>query len=424
MLDIRFIRDNPELIRQAAKAKRIEVDIDALLAVDKLWRESTTEVETLKAEQNAASKSIAKLAGDEKKAAIARLGDSKNRIKELGEKLAELEKQRDALLLLVPQPADPDVPEGPDDTGNVEDHRWGEPRTFDFKPLDHVELGESLGIIDLERGAKLAGARSYFLVGDGARLEWAVLMFSLDLIRQFGFTPMIVPLLVRDEAMVGTGYFPGGEDQAYRIPADGVNLVGTAEVSLTAYHMGETLAADELPVLTAALSPCFRREAGTYGKDTRGVYRIHQFNKVEQVVVCRNDIEESKRWHRKILENSEAVVQALGLPYRVVNVCTGDLGRGQAAKFDIETWMPGRNGYGETHSASRFYEFQARRLHLRYREKDGAVKFCHTLNNTVIASPRVLIAILENCQNADGSVSIPTVLRPYMNGQERIVRAK
>ncbi|MDD4890399.1 MAG: serine--tRNA ligase [Phycisphaerae bacterium] len=424
MLDIRFIRENPDLIKKAATAKRIEVDVDQLLSVDNHWRSATTEVERLKADQNAASKSIAKLAGDEKKAAIARMGEIKNRVKELGENVAELEKQRDALLLLVPQPADPEVPEGPDDTGNVEVKRWGEPRKFDFQPLDHQALGESLGIIDVERGAKLAGSRSYFLVGDGARLEWAVLMFAFNLIRERGFTPMIVPLLVRDEAMVGTGYFPGGEEQAYRVEKDAVNLVGTAEVSLTAYHMGETLAEADLPRLTAALSPCFRREAGTYGKDTRGIYRIHQFNKVEQVVVCRNDVEESKRWHLKILENSEAVMQAMNLPYRVVNVCTGDLGRGQAAKFDIETWMPGRNGYGETHSASRFYEFQARRLNLRYRDAQGNVKFCHTLNNTVIASPRVLIPILENYQNADGTVTIPTALRPYMGGQERIEKRK
>ena len=273
---------------------------------------------------------------------------------------------------------------------------------------------------------KLAGTRSYFLVGDGARLEWAVLQFAFELIRQRGFTPMIVPLLVRDEAMYGTAYFPWGREQAYRMEDENVaiNLVGTAEVSLTAYHMGETLNEADLPRLTAALSPCFRREAGTYGKDTRGIYRIHQFQKVEQVVVCRNDVEESKRWHQAILENAEAVLQALELPYRVVAVCTGDLGAGQAAKFDIETWMPGREAYGETHSASRFYEFQARRLNLRYRDSDGQLRFCHTLNNTVIASPRILIPILENFQNADGSVTIPKVLRPYMAGQERIERKR
>ncbi len=422
MLDIKFVREKPEAVRKAAASKRIALDLDRLLAADGQWRSATTEAEKLRAEQNAASKAIAKLAGADKQAAIARMGEIKARVKELADQAAALEKERDGLLLLVPQPPDAEVPEGPDETGNVEVRRWGEPPKFDFQPKDHVELGESLGIIDVERGVKLAGSRSYFLVGDGARLEWAVLQFALDLIVKRGFTPMIVPLLVRDDAMVGTAYFPGGEEQAYRMERDGLNLVGTAEVSLTAYHLGETLAETDLPRLTAALSPCFRREAGTYGKDTRGIFRIHQFNKVEQVVVCRNDVEESKRWHQQILANSEAVVQALGLPYRVVNVCTGDLGRGQAAKYDIETWMPGRGSYGETHSASRFYEFQARRLNLRYRDKDGKVRFCHTLNNTVIASPRILIPLLENFQNADGSVTIPPALRPFMGGQERIER--
>ncbi len=427
MLDINFIREQPDRVRKAAADKRIDVDVDRLLEVDRQWRAATTEVQELKAEQNAAGKTIARLTGDEKKTAIERVGAIKARIKELSDRQAALEVERDRLLLLAPQPADDDVPIGPDESGNVEVRRWGQPRRFDFAPKDHVELGEAPGLIDIERGVKLAGSRSYFLVGDGALLEWAVLRLALDMIVAKGFRPMIVPLLVRDEAMVGTAYFPGGEEQAYRVEKDQVNLVGTAEVSLTAYHLGETLAESDLPRLTAALSPCFRREAGTYGKDTRGLYRIHQFQKVEQVVVCRNDAAESRRWHEQILANAEAVMQALELPYRVVSVCTGDLGRGQAAKYDIETWMPGRPGpdgrpgsYGETHSASRFYEFQARRLNLRYRDADGALKFCHTLNNTVIASPRVLIPILENYQNPDGSVTIPAALRPYMGGRERI----
>ena len=424
MLDIKFIRENPDKVRKGAADKHIDVDLDKLLALDAEWRAATTEAQELKAEQNVASKSIAKLAGDEKKAAIARMGEIKNRSKAVADRVADLEKQRDEMLLYIPQPADDDVPVGPDDTGNVQVRAWGQPRLFAFEPKDHAAIGESLGIMDIERGVKLAGSRSYFLVGDGARLEWAVLRYALDLITSRGFTPMIVPLLVRDPAMVGTAYFPWGREQAYRVEKDEVNLVGTAEVSLTAYHMDETLAEGDLPRLTAALSPCFRREAGTYGKDTRGIYRIHQFQKVEQVVVCRNDVAESRRWHEQILANSEAVVQGLELPYRVVAVCTGDLGAGQAAKFDIETWMPSRGGYGETHSASRFYEFQARRLNLRYRDKDGSLKFCHTLNNTVIASPRILIAIMENCQNADGSVTIPNVLRPYMGGQERIEKRK
>ena len=284
------------------------------------------------------------------------------------------------------------------------------------------ERGQQLGIIDVERGVKLAGSRSYFLLGDGALLHQAVLRLAQDMMIERGFVPMAVPVLVREEAMRGTGYFPLGREQSYAMSNEAPPkfLVGTAEVSLTAYHMGETLELKHLPKKTVAMSPCFRREAGTYGKDTAGLYRIHQFDKVEQVIVCRNDVEESKRFHQEILKNAEDVLQKLKLPYRVVYVCTGDLGQGQAAKYDIETWMPSRNGYGETHSASRFYDFQARRLNLRYRDEDGKVKIAHTLNNTVIASPRILIPILELYQNADGSVTIPNVLRPYMNGRERI----
>jgi len=275
-------------------------------------------------------------------------------------------------------------------------------------------------MIDVERGVKLAGTRNYFLKGEGALLHRAVLQFALDFMIQRGYTPMVVPLLMRDEAMQGTGYYPGAEEQTYRMERDELNLVGTAEVPLTAYYMGETLTEEMLPVKLVAMSSCFRREAGAAGKDTYGLYRIHQFDKVEQVIISENDEAKSVAYHQEILANSEAVLQALNLPYRVVNVCTGDLGRGQVQKFDIETWMPSRNAFGETHSASRFYEFQARRMNLRYRTADKQILYCHTLNNTVIASPRILIPILELYQNDDGSITIPPVLRPYMGNRERI----
>jgi len=267
----------------------------------------------------------------------------------------------------------------------------------------------------------LAGTRNYFLKGDGALLHWAVLRFAIDFMVERGYVPMSVPLLMRDEAMQGTGYYPGSEEQTYRMEKDELSLVGTAEVPLTAYRMGEILQDEELPLKFVALSSCFRREAGAAGKDTYGLYRIHQFDKVEQVVICRNSDEESARFHEEILANSEGVMKALGLPYRVVVVCTGDLGRGQAKKYDIEAWMPSRGNYCETHSASKFYDFQSRRMNLRY--KDTQTKknlFCHTLNNTVIASPRVLIPLMELYQNPDGSITIPTVLRPYMGGREKI----
>ena len=297
---------------------------------------------------------------------------------------------------------------------------WGTPRKFAFEIRDHVELGLLHDIVDFERASKLAGSRTYFLKGTGALLELAVLRLALDHISSKGFTPMLVPNLVRSFAMFGTAYYPGGEEQSYQVENDGLALIGTSEVPLTAYHASEILALADLPRRYAGWSSCFRREAGTYGRDTRGLYRIHQFQKVEQVVICTADEAQSLQFHQQILQNSEEVLQMLELPYRVVNVCGGDLGRGQVQKFDLETWMPSRDSYSETHSASRFHEFQARRLNMRYRDAEGKVQFCHTLNNTVIASPRILIPLLESNQQEDGSIDVPAALQPYLNGQKRL----
>ena len=420
MIDIKLIRENPEAFKDGAKVKKITVDIDRLLEVDGQLLDAKKQLQEIVTDKNRVGKDIPKLAPEQKKEAIASLSQLKEKEAGLNEQIKELQPAFETLMGQIAQPADPDVPVGEDDTENVELRTWGTIRQFDFEPKDHVELGLDLDILDIERGVKLAGTRNYFLKGDGALLHWAVLRFSMDHMIGKGYTPMSVPLLMRNEVMVGTGYFPGSEEQTYQMERDSLNLVGTAEVPVTAYHSGELLSEDQLPVKSVALSTCFRREAGAAGKDTRGLYRIHQFDKVEQVIVCENDIEKSKQYHQEILGNSEAVLQAMNLPYRVVNVCTGDLGRGQAQKFDIETWMPSRNSYGETHSASRFYEFQARRMNLRYKNAAGKNVFCHTLNNTVIASPRVLIPILELYQNADGSVTIPEVLRPYMQGKEVI----
>src|SRR5688572_16942319 len=439
MVDLKDLRDNPDRYRNAAKLKKIDADIDRLLELDARRRSLEQRRQQLTAEKNQSGKEIGQLQGQLKKAAPDQQAALQEKIKalqarpaqlkqeeaKLADEVAQLEPELNAILYRVPQPPDPDVPVGKDDTENVEVRKWGTVRKFEFQPNDHVTLGTKLGIIDIERGVKLAGSRSYFLLGDGALLHQAVLRLALDLMIERGFTPMSVPVIVREPAMLGTGYFPLGREQSYAMSNEDppVYLVGTAEVSLTAYHMDEILDGKSLPRKYVGMSPCFRREAGTYGKDTAGLYRIHQFDKVEQVVVCRNDVEESRRWHQEILKNAEDVLQRLNLPYRVVMVCTGDLGQGQAAKYDIETWMPSRNAYGETHSASRFYDFQARRLNLRYRDEDGKTKFCHTLNNTVIASPRILIPILELYQNADGTITIPEALRPYMNGRERIERA-
>jgi seryl-tRNA synthetase len=433
MIDIKDLRENPKRYQAGADAKRIRVDIAAIVKLDEQRLRSQQEFEKFRAEQNEASKQIAKLKdAAEKKAAIARMGELKEKVKEAEDRMKAAEAALQPLLLEVPQPPDEDVPVGKDESENVVLYRWGEPRRFEFQPKSHIELGEGLGIADFTGGVKISGTRSYILSGAGAELHQAVLRLAHDLmVNEKGFTPLSVPVLVREAAMVGTGFFPAGREQTYHIPADEVYLTGTAEVGLMACHMDEVLSEAELPLKYTAVSTCFRREAGTYGKETAGLYRVHQFDKCEQVVICRNDVEESRHWHREMLGYAEEVLQRLKLPYRVIQCCTGDLGPKNASMMDIETWMPSRaeegepdSGYGETHSASRLYEFQTRRLNLRYKDIEGRIRFCHSLNNTVVASPRILIPILENYQNSDGSVTIPEVLRPYMNGRDRIEKSK
>jgi seryl-tRNA synthetase len=420
MLDLKFIRENAAQVKAACVKKRIKDEVDQILALDQEVRDLKRMSETLKAESNAKSKEIPKLAGADKEKALAGLKDLSARVKEADEKQRAKEEEIKGFLLRVPNVPSPDVPDGKDESENVEIKKVGAPRTFEFAPKDHVDLGVSLDILDIERAARIAGSRTYFLKNEGVLLELAVLRLALDHMMAAGFSPMLPPHLVRTEAMEGTAYLPGGEEQAYQTKSDETWLIGTSEVPLTAWRMGEILDESELPLKLVGLSHCYRREAGTYGRDTRGLYRIHQFQKIEQVIVCRNDEALSRRFHEEILGHAEAVLGKLALPYRVVNVCGGDLGRPQVQKFDIETWMPSRKGYGETHSASRFHDFQARRLNLRYRDAAGKVQFCHTLNNTVIASPRILIPILENYQQADGSVTVPEALRKYMNGVSEI----
>jgi len=420
MIDIKLIRQDPEAFAQAARDKRIDVDIDAVLDTDRRLLAAQRELQEIRTAQNTAGKRIAKLDGPEKQAAIEEVSRLKARAKELNDAVAELKPAFEQLMLLVPQPADPEVPVGADETESVELRRAGEIPRLDFPVKDHLELGQALDIIDVERGVRLAGTRNYVLKGAGAMLHYAVLRLAAEKMTAKGYTLLNVPVLVNDSVMEGTGYFPVGRDEAYLVERDEMSLVGTAEVPLTGLHAGEILDAADLPKKYVALSTCFRREAGAAGKDTRGLYRVHFFDKVEQVIVAPNDAEASKRFHAEILANAEDVLKAIGLPYRVVNVCTGDLGQGQVQKFDIETWMPSRGAYGETHSASRFYDFQARRLNIRYRDAGGTVRYCHTLNNTVIASPRTLIPLLELNQNADGTVTVPEALRPYMGGMATI----
>jgi seryl-tRNA synthetase len=425
LLDLKLIRADPGAVAAGAAKKRIPIDLDRILDLDRQARELSLVVDALRKQQNEASQAIGKAPPADRARLAEEQKAKKAELKAEEERHATLSAALKELLLRVPNLPAAEVPEGKDDTENVEVKRHGEPRRFDFEALDHVALAEAQNWIEIDRAARLSGSRNYVLRGDLSLLEGATMRFALDLMVGKGFVPLTVPTLVRSETMVGTGYFPGGEEQAYRCDErDDLVLVGTAEVPVTALHAGEILAEAELPIRYVAQSSCYRREAGTYGKDTRGLYRVHQFQKVEQVVIDVADEARSLAHHAAIVANAEEVLQALELPYRIVNVCGGDLGLPQVQKFDIETWMPSRKAYGETHSASRFHDFQARRLNLRYRGSDGVVRVCHTLNNTVAASARMLIALLENHQRADGTVWVPPPLRSYLGGRETLGRSR
>ena len=422
MIDLKDLRERPDAYQKACENKGIKFSVSEFLKLDENYRTQKQALEELRSKQNSFNKSLPKLSGEEKEAKLAEMKELAEKVKEETEKFRQLESSWHDQQLLLPSIPLSDVPVGKDESDNLEVSTWGKIPEFSFKAKDHVELGKQLDIIDIERGVKIAGARNYFLKGDGARLQHAVMQLSLTQLHMKGFTLMELPHIVKYEAMMGTSYFPGGEDQAYHLDErdDDSYLIGTSEVSVCSYHANEILELNELPKLYAGYSPCYRREAGTYGKDTHGLYRIHQFYKVEQVVVCEPSTEESAKVHKELLANAEEVMQQLELPYRVVVVCTGDMGQGQVFKNDIEAWMPSREAYGETHSCSTFHDFQARRLKIRTKLADGSKAFCHTLNNTCIASPRILIPLLEVHQNKDGSVRIPEALRPYMGGQEEI----
>lgn len=425
MLDIKFIEENKELVKQGVLKKNFNVDIDKILELNETRKSLIQETEKIKSIKNAVSKEIPKLSKEEKSEKLAQMQKLTEKEKEIDDKLNIIKQEINQLLLTVPNPPDESVPVGKDDSENVEVERIGKiKKKEEFESFkDHIELGLILDIIEFNRAAKIAGSRTYFLKNEGVLLQMAIMRFALDTLVAKGFVPFYPPFLVKDIAMTGTGYFPLGKEQSYAAEKDELYLIGTSEVPLVSYHYDEILDESILPIRYAGYSSCFRREAGTYGKDTKGLYRIHQFEKIEQVIICKNNKEESDYFHNYILQNSKEVVEKLGLPYRVVNVCTGDLGLGQVKKNDIECWMPSRDNYGETHSCSSFYDFQSRRSKIRVKSKDGSTYYPFTLNNTLIASPRILIPILEMNQLPDGSVKIPEVLVPYMNGMN-VIRPK
>lgn len=420
MLDIKFIRENADAVKGAAKNKRFDVDIDRLLALDVRRRELIFEAETARSRRNEVAALIPKASAEERPALVEEGKSLKEKIGGVEVELEAVNAEYDALILMVPNVPLDEVPLGETDADNLVVRVVGEPTKFDFTARDHEELGVSLGILDKERAIKFAGARSYLLRGAGALLEMAVTRLAMDILVESGFEPVLGPLMVNQNAMEGTGFFPYGKDDTYHLDKDDKYLIGTSEVFLVSLNANEIIDESRLPIRICGISPCFRREAGSAGKDTRGVYRVHQFTKVEQVVVCKNDPTESRSHHEFILGNAEKLLQALEIPYRVSLACTGEIGLGQVLKHEVESWMPSRQGYFETHSCSSLYEYQARRSQIRWRDADGKIHYCYTLNNTMVASPRILIPLLENYQNADGSVTIPKALRPYMYGLERL----
>ena len=467
MIDLKKLREDPARFETAAQAKGSTVDIGRLLELDEQRRELMSEQEQHRAEQKRISKEMGpelgkrkgllkKAEGDEKtrlEAEIAELearpAALKSEIHALDERIAAIEPEWRELHLAVPQPAADDVPQGASSDDNVELRQWS-PDGFDttrrfadqrgFEPKSHIELIDSLGLVDFERGVKMAGSRHYVLTGEGMRLHQAVLRYAFDYMTQEnGFTPMSVPVIVREECMVGTGFFPGGREQAYHVEESrrgsghDLYLTGTGEVGLMGFHADEIIDRSELPITCTTVSTCFRREAGAAGKDTAGLYRVHQFDKVEQVVIHEANEEEHRAWHQKMIGYVETMLQRLELPYRLLQCCTGDLGTKNEDMIDIECWIPCRGAdgpdgrptgdWGETHSASRLSDYQTRRLNLRYRDENKRTVFPYALNNTVLASPRILVPLLEMHQQADGSINVPEALRPYMGGTERIEKA-
>ncbi len=412
MIEIKFLRENPDVVRASQKSRGEDVSIvDKVLALDETRRFAISEFENLRAEQNVLSKSVAAAKDGEKAALRVSAKELATKVKTADAKRAELEEATKAAALLLSNILDPEAPIGGEADFKIIEH-VGVPREFkDFAAKDHVELGKLLGAIDTERGAKVSGSRSYYLTGAGALLEFALVNYAITSAVKAGFTPVIPPVLVNPAAMEGTGFLGQAAENVYQLERDGMYLVGTSEVPLAAFHMDEVLPIEKLPIRYAGYSTCFRREAGTYGKDTRGIIRVHQFDKVEMFSFCHPD--QAKEEHKRLLQWEKDFLNAMEIPYRVIDVASGDLGSSASRKFDIEAWIPTQNAYREVTSTSNCTEFQARRLNIRFKDAEGT-KTVATLNGTLVAVPRMIVAILENHQNADGSVNVPAALQPFL----------
>lgn len=447
MLDIKFIREHQEVVRKAILDKRIDLSLDELLDLDMNRRTLQTEIEELRGAKNKFSKELSALTEDERRVRLLELKEIDARQMDLETKYRDVENLYQNLLLKVPNIPAPETPIGADDQANVPWKYWSPelgvvdpkdeakvkqiPKNFDFAFKDHLTLAKELNLIDFEKGVKISGFRGYFLKNQAVLLQQAVINLALEKLLAKGFTLMVPPVLVKEFTLEGSGHFPFGRDEIYQAASAGgvrsgrfsseepIFLAGTSEPSLLAYHAGDVLSEQDLPVKLAGVTPCFRSEVGSYGKDAKGIYRIHEFMKVEQVVLCKAEINEADLWLENLRDIAEDILQSLKLSYRVIHVCTGDMGAGKYKMYDIETWMPSRNAYGETHSDSSLTDWQSRRLNIRYKDREGKLRYVYTLNNTAIASPRILIPILETYQQKDGSVIVPEVLRKWV-GQDVI----
>ena len=438
MLDIKYIRENAEEIQKAAKNKNIDIDISRLLELDSERRVILQKIDELRAKKNELAK--AARGGKPSEEQIEEGKKVKKETANLEEELKTIDKKYFELMVKVPTIPSVDTPIGKSEDENVEIEKWGIPRVFDFKAKDHIEIGRDLDLLDLERGAKVAGYRGYYVRNEAVMLQMGLMMYALDKLVTKGFSPMIPPTLIKGSSLFGSGYFSGREydpevDEIYKIAndeklADGTVkkedkfLVGTAEPSLLAYYSGEIIDDKDLPMKLCGYSQCYRSEIGSYGKDTKGIYRVHEFMKVEQVCITRADTDEADRMHMEMMEIAKEMHRELELPYRLLSICTGDMSVGKYKMFDIEAWMPSRNAYGETGSASNFLDWQSRRLNVKYKDKNGDNKFVYMLNNTAMPSPRMMIAILENYQNEDGSITVPDVLQKYMPGGIKVIKKK
>jgi seryl-tRNA synthetase len=420
MIDIKILRSNPELVRDSIQKRNLKIDLDAFLALDSQRLSERQKLEELQQVRNRVSKEIPTLSdASVKQQKISEMKQVGDQITALEARLAETTEAYESMLYSMPNFLDPTTAIGPDESGNTVESRFGEPTQFSFPPKAHYEIGEARGWIDIEKGAEVSGARFWYLKGDIVLLQFAIMQYVIGEMVKKGFLPVIPPFLVREPAMYGTGFFPADRSQIYSVNPgeDNLFLIGTSEVSLTSYHVKETVDV-EAPIKYVGYSPCFRREAGTYGKDMKGILRGHQFDKIEMVCFCKP--EDSQKLHNEMVAVEEEIWQSLGIPYQKLNICSGDLGNPAMKKYDLEAWMPAQNQYREVTSCSNIGTFQSRRLEVKYRRPDGSLDFVHTLNGTVIAFSRCLIAIIENYQNEDMTVRIPEVLRPYLGGREAL----